>query len=170
MAKKKTKEVQFDPNNNITLINPTAESIQPVLDQERVTGDKQSFEEQFGKGRTEENVLMQEPFKITLAGKEHEIKPLPWRRNRAWRVKFSDMTFMEEYASKQLANVEIETPEARAEWKKKFGDLESAGPDLIWEYIKDCVSQDDFEAATESELSVALAQIALVAMRPILGQ
>lgn len=106
--------------------------------------------------RTEEQKIFQEPAKVTLGGREYEIKPLTIKYSRPWRKKLAELAASADYAQKVTTDKPEEFKEA-----VKFLMVDSIDTiiDLFFEYAVD-LDRDKIEAeATEAELSKAFEAI-----------
>ena len=113
--------------------------------------------------RTEEQILLQEPFQVTLAGKPVTIKLLPIRPAAEWRKKFVPLLtgFFE------LGDISSDDPEAFAEGLIQYL---STKPDelldLFFAYAVDLDREDIETTATEWEVAAALGQIVDACIAP----
>ena len=106
--------------------------------------------------RTEEEKILQSAFRVTLGGREYEIKPLVIRESREWRKKVvAAFGKLPEYV-----NMTTDDP---AGFTKALSALLSDMPDtvveLFFSYAKD-LNRDEIEAtATDTELAKAFEEV-----------
>lgn len=115
--------------------------------------------------RTEEQKLTQEPLKVMLGGKEHEIALLVIRDSRKWRADVVKLLA----SLPQYANVDTGDPMA---FEGAMGALLNGMPDtvidLFFQYAKD-LPRDEIEAeATERDIAAAFEKVVDVAF-PLVG-
>ena len=109
-------------------------------------------------GRSEEDILLQRPIEVTLAGKTYEIALLPIRAQAAWRRKV--IPIYTDFLS--LSDVSSDDPEA---FRAGMMRVLAGGPDellnLFFEYAVGLVQhREDIEnTATEWEVAAALRKI-----------
>ena len=113
--------------------------------------------------RDEEDILLQRPLDVTLAGKPYTIKLLPIRAQAEWRKKvvslLSGFLAMSEISTDNpeefetaLASILIDTPEKML--------------DLFFEYARE-LDRDEIEnTATGAEVAVAFKKIVAVVLPP----
>jgi len=116
--------------------------------------------------RTEEDILLQRPIEVTLAGKSYEIALLPIRAQAAWRRKI--VPLYTEFLG--LSEVDSDDPEA---FRAGMMRVLAGGPDdlidLFFEYAVDLDKDEILDTATEWEVAEALRQIvAVVIPAPLL--
>lgn len=125
-------------------------------------GEVEEVPAQMG-SRTENQVLLMQPFEVILAGKTHEIKLLPIRRAIAWRKKVVPLIsgFL------TLEGISTDTPEEfMAGMMGYLSDKPEEILDLFFEYACD-LDRDEIEAtATEWEVAAVFSQIAEAVIKP----
>ncbi len=122
----------------------------------RVAAPAQPAAAQATNGRTEEDILLQRPIEVTLAGKQYEIALLPMRAQAAWRRKIVPL-----YTSfLGVAGVSSDQPEA---FQSGIEQVLIGAPEqlaeLFFEYAVE-LDKDEIETtATEWEVAAALKKI-----------
>ena len=114
-------------------------------------------------GRTEEQILLQEPFQVTLAGEPVTIKLLTIRPAAEWRKKFVPMftRFLE------IGDIDTDDPEAFAVGLMEYMSTKHDELlDLFFAYAVDLDREDIETTATEWEVAAALGQIVDACIAP----
>ena len=100
--------------------------------------------------RSEEQKLYQDGIKVTLGGKEYEVRPLKLRAEREWRQELSDLMG----SLPKLAKVTTDDPEA---FSGAINTLMVGMPDqivdLFFSYAKDLDRVAIEEVATSAEVA-----------------
>lgn len=110
--------------------------------------------------RTEEQIVFQEGIKVTLGGKEYEIKPLSLKKAREWRKKFGEL--MTEVS--QGANVKPdETEKVAVSINTLINILPDRIIDLFFEYAPYLNKEQIENEATEQEMSKAFSEVISIA-------
>ncbi len=110
--------------------------------------------------RTEEDKIIQSGIKVTLGGKECEVRPLVIRESREWRKKVIGLIT----PLPQMVKVDTDNPE---EFEKVLSTLLVVMPDqaidLFFEYAKD-LDRDEIEGiATDAEIAKAFEDVLQIA-------
>lgn len=104
--------------------------------------------------RNEEDKLLQVPVKVTLGGKEYEVRPLPLKYALPWCKKLVAAT-VSGFVSR--SNVTTDNPEA---FDKAMSELLYDKPEqmieLFFEYARDLPRDEIEETATTAEVVIAL--------------
>ena len=108
--------------------------------------------------RNEDQIVSQEPIKVSFGGKEYEIKPLVIKESREWRRKFAEI----------LGTLPLFTNTNTPESFQKivngmFMDIPDNVVDLIFDYAKDLPREEIEAVATDAEMSKAFESIIEVA-------
>ena len=110
--------------------------------------------------RNEDQIISQEPIKVSFGGKEYQIKPLIRKEAREWRVKFAKMWGQITYSTgvttdnadkfqDALNNIYVDMPDQLAE--------------LVFAYGKDLPKDEIDAVATDAEMIEAFEVIYEVA-------
>ena len=114
-------------------------------------------------GRTEDQILLQQPFEVVLAGKPYTIALLPIRPAVAWRAKVAPV--FADFIGAQS----ISTDDADA-FKAGISKILVDGPekllDLFFEYAVDLDREEIEATANEWEIAAAFEQIARAVIAP----
>ena len=102
--------------------------------------------------RGEEQKVFQEPIKVILGGREHEVKPLVIKYSRPWRKKVIDLIA----TLPKYAKVDTDKPD-EFEQAVKLLMVESQDTiiDLFFEYARELTRDEIEEIATEAEIAIA---------------
>ena len=107
--------------------------------------------------RTEDDIVAQAPVRVTLGGKEYDLKPLVIKDSREWRRKFKEI-------SADLAKLFDTEGEAVGD---ALGTLIVQAPDqvidLFFLYAKDLSREEIESVATEAEIAEAFKEVVKLA-------
>lgn len=107
--------------------------------------------------RTEEDKLVHAGIKVTLGGKEYEIKPLVIRESRKWRAKAAP--FRAEYIG--IAATNSDDPVAfQAAYSSLMLERIDQTLDLFFAYARDLDRKEIEDIATEEEIYAAYEKVA----------
>ncbi len=111
--------------------------------------------------RNEDDILLQRPIEVTLAGEPHTIKLLPIRAQAEWRRKV--VPLLSGFLG--LSNLSTDDP---AEFEAGLASILIETPekmlDLFFDYARD-LDRDEIEnTATEAEVAVAFEKIVAIVM------
>jgi len=102
--------------------------------------------------RTEEQKVFQEPVKVTLGGREFDVKPLVIKYSRPWRKKVIDLiSVLPKYAQASTNDPD----EFAKAMQMLMVECQDQVIDLFFEYAKDLNRDEIEEIATEKDLSDA---------------
>lgn len=138
----------------------------PVGGEEEELTPAEEQARRFG-GRDEEAVLFQEPIQIRLGGRIYEVRPLPWRKNRAWRKRHFELLGR---SAKLAEGLKSDDPEQKmAAIMAAQVEMPDEMEKLLEEYCAGQVALNVFEQATESEIIEAGKAVAKLAHLPFQG-
>ena len=109
--------------------------------------------------RTEEDKICQSGIKVTLGGKEYEVRPLVIRESREWRAKVIKLIApLPEYAK-----VTIDTDDFEKVLTLMLVDMPDKVVELFFEYAKELNKEEIENEATDEELTKAFNEVVKVA-------
>lgn len=111
-------------------------------------------------GRSEEQIVAQEPIKLIFGGKEYQVKPLVIKDSRVWRKKIADMLGN----LPSYVNATTDQPEQFQEALTGIMvDMPDKVCDLVFDYARDLPRKEVEAVATDAEMAKAFESILEVA-------